>query len=48
MRLLRIFSLGRIQMDNVRASLSAREDYLQAAFERIEQGHGGLTAYLAQ
>ncbi len=47
-RLLRIFSLGRLQMDNVRASLSAREDYLQAAFDQIEQGHGGLTAYLAK
>ncbi len=47
-RMLRIFSLGRIQMDNVRASLSAREDYLQAAFDQIEQGHGGLTAYLAK
>ena len=47
-RMLRIFSLGRIQMDNVRASLSAREEYLQAAFDQIEQGHGGLTAYLAK
>ena len=47
-RMLRIFSLGRVQIENVRASLSAREDYLQAAFDQIEQGHGGLTAYLAK
>lgn len=47
-RMLKIFSLGRIQMDNVRASLSAREDYLQAAFDQIEQDHGGLTTYLAK
>ena len=47
-RLLRIFSLGRVQIDNVRASLSAREEYLQAAFDQIECGHGGLTAYLAK
>lgn len=47
-RLLKIFSLGRVQIDNVRASLSACEEYLQAAFEQIEHGHGGLTAYLAK
>ncbi len=46
--LLKIFSFGRLQIENVRASLSAREEYLQAAFEQIEQGHGGLTAYLAK
>jgi protein tyrosine/serine phosphatase len=33
-------------MDNIRASLSAREEYLQAAFDRIDECHGGMTAYL--
>ncbi len=47
-RMLKIFSLGRVQFENVRASLSAREDYLQAAFDQIEQGHGGLMTYLAK
>jgi protein-tyrosine phosphatase len=46
--LMKIFSFGRLQIENVRASLSAREEYLQAAFDQIEQGHGGLTAYLAK
>src|SRR5512139_633934 len=32
-RLMKIFSFGRLQMENVRASLSAREAYLQAAFD---------------
>jgi protein tyrosine/serine phosphatase len=35
-------------MENVRASLSAREEYLQAAFDQIDQCHGGMTAYLAK
>ncbi len=47
-RMMKIFSFGRLQMENVRASLSAREEYLQAAFDQIDQQHGGLTAYLAK
>ncbi len=47
-RMMKIFSLGRLQMENVRASLSAREEYLQAAFDQIDQRHGGMTAYLAK
>ena len=47
-RMLKIFSFGRLQIENVRASLSARAEYLQAAFEQIDQCHGGLTAYLAK
>ena len=47
-RMMKIFSLGKLQMENVRASLAAREEYLQAAFDQIEQNHGGMTAYLAQ
>ncbi len=47
-RMMKIFSLGRLQMENVRASLSARAEYLQAAFDQIEQHHGGLAAYLAK
>ena len=47
-RFMRIMSLGKLQMENVRASLAAREEYLQAAFDQIEQNHGGLTAYLAK
>jgi protein-tyrosine phosphatase len=47
-RLMKIFSFGRLQIENVRASLSAREEYLQAALDQIDQRHGGLTAYLAK
>ena len=47
-RMMKIFSLGRLQIENVRASLSAREEYLQAALDQIEQHHGGLAAYLDQ
>ncbi len=47
-RMMRIFSFGRLQMENVRASLSARAEYLQAAFDQIEQHHGGMAAYLAK
>ena len=47
-RMMKIMSLGRLQMENVRASLSAREEYLQAAFDQIDQCHGGMTAYLAK
>jgi protein-tyrosine phosphatase len=47
-RMMKIMSLGRLQMENVRASLSAREEYLQAAFDQIDQRHGGLEAYLAK
>jgi protein-tyrosine phosphatase len=47
-RLMKIFSFGRLQMDNVRASLAAREEYLQAAFDQIDCNHGGMTAYLAK
>ena len=46
--MMKIFSLGRLQMENVRASFSAREEYLQAAFDQIDQCYGGLTAYLEQ
>ena len=46
-RVMKIFSLGRLQMDNVRASFSARQEYLQAAFDQIDQHHGGLAMYLA-
>jgi protein-tyrosine phosphatase len=47
-RLMKIMSFGKLQMENVRASLSARAEYLQAAFDQIDQRHGGLTAYLAK
>jgi protein-tyrosine phosphatase len=47
-RMMKIFSLGRLQIENIRASLSAREEYLQAAFDQIDQCHGGMTAYLAK
>jgi protein-tyrosine phosphatase len=47
-RMMKIFSFGRLQMENVRASLSARAEYLQAAFDQIDQRHGGMTAYLAK
>ena len=47
-RMMKIFSLGRLQMENVRASLSAREEYLQAALDQIDQRHSGMTAYLAK
>jgi protein-tyrosine phosphatase len=47
-RMMKIFSMGRLQMENVRASLSAREEYLQAALDQIDQRHGGMTAYLEQ
>ena len=47
-RMMKIMSLGHLQMENVRASLSAREEYLQAAFDQIDQRHGGLSAYLAK
>jgi protein-tyrosine phosphatase len=47
-RFMKIMSLGKLQLENVRASLSAREEYLQAAFDQIDRNHGGLTAYLAK
>jgi protein-tyrosine phosphatase len=47
-RLMKILSFGRLRIENVRASLSAREEYLQAALDQIEQRHGGMTAYLAK
>ncbi len=47
-RLMKVLSLGRVQMENVQAAASAREEYLQAAFDQIEECHGGLTAYLAK
>jgi protein-tyrosine phosphatase len=47
-RMMKIMSLGKLQIDNVRASLAAREEYLQAAFDQIDQKHGGLAAYLAK
>ena len=45
-RAMRLFSLGRIQTENIQAALVAREDYLQAAFDQIDRNHGGMTAYL--
>ncbi len=45
-RLMKILSFGRLQLENVRASLSARTEYLQAAFDQIDQRHGGSAAYL--
>jgi protein-tyrosine phosphatase len=47
-RMMKIFSLGKLQIENVRASLAAREEYLQAAFDQIDHNHGGMTAYLAK
>jgi protein-tyrosine phosphatase len=47
-RFMKIMSLGKLQMENVRASLSAREEYLQAAFDQIDQCHGGMSTYLAK
>jgi protein-tyrosine phosphatase len=47
-RLMKIMSFGKLQLENVRASLSAREEYLQAAFDQIDRNHGGMTAYLAK
>jgi protein-tyrosine phosphatase len=47
-RMMKLMSLGRLQLENVRASLSAREEYLQAAFDQIDLYHGGMTAYLAK
>lgn len=47
-RVMRIMSLGRVRVENVRAAFSAREEYLQAAFDQIDRCHGGLTAYLAK
>jgi protein-tyrosine phosphatase len=46
MRVMKILSLGRVRVENVRAAIGAREEYLQAAFDQIDQRHGGLTAYL--
>jgi protein-tyrosine phosphatase len=48
MRMMKIFSLGHLQIENVRASLSAREEYLQAALDQIDRNHGGLAEYLAK
>jgi protein tyrosine/serine phosphatase len=47
-RAMKIFSLGRVQAETIRAAFSAREEYLQAALDQIDQRHGGLTAYLAK
>jgi protein-tyrosine phosphatase len=47
-RLMKIMSFGKLQLENVRASLSASEEYLQAALDQIDQCHGGMTAYLAK
>jgi len=47
-RFIKIMSLGKLQLENVRASLSAREEYLQAALDQIDRNHGGMTAYLAK
>jgi protein-tyrosine phosphatase len=45
-RVIKILSLGRVQVENLRAAASAREEYLQAAFDQIDQRHSGLTTYL--
>lgn len=47
-RMMKIMSFGKLQLENVRASLSAREEYLQAAFDQIDQNHGDMTTYLAK
>ncbi len=47
-RLMKVLSLGRVQVENVQAAASAREEYLQAALDQIDQCHGGLAAYLAK
>lgn len=46
--MMKVFSFGRLQIENVRASLSARQEYLQAALDQIEHHHGGLATYLAK
>jgi len=45
-RTMKIFSLGRIQTQNIQAAFSAREEYLQAALDRIDEVHGGMAAFL--
>ncbi len=45
-RAMKILSLGRVQAENIKAAFSAREEYLQAALDQIDQRHGGLAAYL--
>lgn len=45
-RVMKVFSLGRVQVNNVRAAISAREEYLQAALDQIDRHYGGLAAYL--
>jgi len=45
-RTMKIFSLGRVQAQNIQAAFSAREEYLQAALDRIDQIHGGMAAFL--
>ncbi len=47
-RVMRIMSLGRVRVENMRAAISAREEYLQAALDQIDQRHGGMMAYLAK
>ncbi len=47
-RVMKILSLGRVRVENVRAAIGAREEYLQAALDQIDQRHGGLAAYLAK
>jgi protein-tyrosine phosphatase len=47
-RAIKILSLGRVQVENLRAAASAREDYLQAALDQINQRHDGLAAYLGK
>lgn len=45
-RAMKIFSLGRVQTESFKAAFNAREEYLQAALDRIDEAHGGLAAYL--
>jgi protein-tyrosine phosphatase len=47
-RVMKVFSLGRVQAETIKAAFSAREEYLQAAFDQIDRRHGGMTAYLAK
>jgi len=48
LNLLRVVSLFRTHPDEVRPLLSARREYLQAAFDAIRQEHGSLDIYLEQ
>ena len=48
LRMLRIFSFFRAQPDAVRPLFEARREYLQAAFDAIDEDFGGTDAWLRQ